>query len=431
VTAEVDRDARTARWTFTSIDPDTGNTPIDDRGFLIPEDGEGNGQGFARFTVDALAGAANATELTAQATIVFDDQDALPTNVWSNSIDTDTPSASMRDLPAETEGRDVALRWSGDDDGSGVASYDVYVAADGGPLELWRENVTGRTATFRGRIDHRYGFAVTAEDHVGHASEVPRRAETTTRLVEASATDAPLGLVAVGLDGTVYAPRGASHHGDLPASNFGEFITGLDRTATGEGYVAVTTLGRVFTRGDARWFGGLSDTALRAPVVDVAITPSRRGYILLTASGRVRAFGDARSFGRAFVSDAVGIDLTPSGRGYVIATATGRVHAFGDADFHGALRRRLPSPIVGIEMVEEGDGYALVARRGRVYSFGEARRVDFGRGRDIPAIDIVATPQELGYWVVFADGLVRHYGFGRPMRQLGDDVSTPVLAAAG
>jgi RHS repeat-associated protein len=66
----------------------------------------------------------------------------------------------------------VAVAWSGDDGGgSGVASYDLDVSADGDPWEPLLTNTQSTSYQYTGQPGHRYTFRVTATDHVGNVGE--------------------------------------------------------------------------------------------------------------------------------------------------------------------------------------------------------------------------------------------------------------------
>ena len=92
-----------------------------------------------------------------------------------NEIDANVPTATVTALPAKSAPGTLHVRWKGSDgDGSGVASYDVYVSVDGGPLTLWKGDTTLTTATYPVTAGHAYGFAVRATNHVGTSGAVPR-----------------------------------------------------------------------------------------------------------------------------------------------------------------------------------------------------------------------------------------------------------------
>ena len=421
VSAEVDRSARTVHWLIKAIDPETGDTPIDERGFLVPEDGAGNGQGWARFVVDANDGLVNRTKLTAQASIVFDTEAPLLTNVWSNSIDTGAPSAVVSRLPRTIQPGRFAVTWSGLDGGSGVASYDVYVSVDGGPLKVWRRATNQTSANYTGAKGHSYGFAVRATDAVGHRSAVPTSATTTTRVLVTNTTGTSTttlpGFVGLDANRAVYAIGGASFHGAPASAPIASTVAAIGRTPSGKGYIVVTRRGHAYTYGDARYFGGIERIELAGAVTAVAVTPSGKGYWIVTADGGVFAKGDAAFRGslavRRVPGTIVDIGVTATGKGYYLVSSRGGVFTFGDAAFHGSLgARQLPSSTTGIDVVDGGRGYLLVTRVGAVYAFGSARSHGSVSGAS-SAVDVIVTAG--GYWVVRSTGVVDHYGTARPV----------------
>ena len=86
--ASLDSNSREVRWVLTTLDAATGQVPtgVDD-GFLPVENGTGRGQGWMTYTVDPVAGAATGTAVTAQAGIVFDQNAAIDTEPWTNTLD--------------------------------------------------------------------------------------------------------------------------------------------------------------------------------------------------------------------------------------------------------------------------------------------------------------------------------------------------------
>ncbi|NJO00013.1 MAG: hypothetical protein HC875_40830, partial [Anaerolineales bacterium] len=89
------------------------------------------------------------------------------------------PRTTLQPLPPSSPPT-FLLRWQGDDPGSGIAAYDVYVSADGGPLELWLADTPANEAKFTGQINHSYGFAVRARDRAGNVEPLPAQPQVTT-----------------------------------------------------------------------------------------------------------------------------------------------------------------------------------------------------------------------------------------------------------
>ena len=88
VQSEIDYKAGAVVWTFTTLDPLTGQPPTDPlAGFLPPEDGSGRGQGHVSFAIKPKPGIALGTVVTNQASITFDYNDPILTNEVWNTID--------------------------------------------------------------------------------------------------------------------------------------------------------------------------------------------------------------------------------------------------------------------------------------------------------------------------------------------------------
>lgn len=69
-------------------------------------------------------------------------------------------------------GGSVQLSWSGSDGlGSGMASYDVYVAENEGPAVPWLLQTTASSALYNGEPERQYTFTVYGRDRAGNVSE--------------------------------------------------------------------------------------------------------------------------------------------------------------------------------------------------------------------------------------------------------------------
>ncbi|MEZ5143248.1 MAG: hypothetical protein R2726_12130 [Acidimicrobiales bacterium] len=95
VRARLDLDTRVATWTFRTIDPATGDLPLDPTaGFLPPNVTSPQGEGYVELGVDPVPTAAPGTVLSEQASIVFDDNPAIATNTWTNTIGVPRPATA-------------------------------------------------------------------------------------------------------------------------------------------------------------------------------------------------------------------------------------------------------------------------------------------------------------------------------------------------
>ena len=187
-----DIDANTLVFWFHTIDPETGERPTDPMdGFLPPFNPEtGFEIGWFEFTVDPVADLTTGTQLTNAAYVEFDfagdiydhpapkvDPDAEPAVAapWTNTVDAVAPTSQVESLPPITGNEVLTVRWNGQDDtgGSGIASYDIFVATDTDPFVLWLNDTTDTETLFPGSADHEYAFYSRATDNVGHREAAP------------------------------------------------------------------------------------------------------------------------------------------------------------------------------------------------------------------------------------------------------------------
>jgi hypothetical protein len=96
------------------------------------------------------------------------------------TIDSGGPTSSVAALPAQTFGTGIAVSWSGSDDGSGIASYSIYVRVDNGAFTPWLVNTTQTQAIYTGQGGHTYGFYSVATDNVGNLQPTPAGPQAST-----------------------------------------------------------------------------------------------------------------------------------------------------------------------------------------------------------------------------------------------------------
>ncbi|MCY2986427.1 MAG: FG-GAP-like repeat-containing protein [Planctomycetota bacterium] len=118
-------------------------------------------------------------------------------------VDLTSPVSAVAELPANETAAQFAVSWSGrdDGDGSGLASYDIYVSTDSGPYRLWLAATQQSSATFTGEFGHGYAFYSVATDNAGNHETKSTAAEATTTIGDLP-TSAVLGTNRPG--GSVY-----------------------------------------------------------------------------------------------------------------------------------------------------------------------------------------------------------------------------------
>jgi len=88
ITGQLDPVTRVITWTLRTLDPTTGDLPIDAlAGFLPPNDETGRGEGHVTFSIMPNADIPLGTQITNKANIVFDTNEPIITNEVRNTID--------------------------------------------------------------------------------------------------------------------------------------------------------------------------------------------------------------------------------------------------------------------------------------------------------------------------------------------------------
>ncbi len=185
--------------TFTSLDPSTGEAPtgVFD-GFLPPNNSSGAGEGSVQYTVQPQAGLATGTQIRGVAQITFDTNPPIPTDLVDDNdpskgidpnkqalvtIDASPPASTVAALPATTTTTSFTVSWSGSDgQGPGIASYNVYVADNGGAFAPWLTDTSQTSAAFTGQFGSAYAFYSVATDNVGLVQPTPSGAQASTFL---------------------------------------------------------------------------------------------------------------------------------------------------------------------------------------------------------------------------------------------------------
>jgi hypothetical protein len=163
-------------WTFTSLDPLTNQPPTDPTvGFLPP-----GGDGGVLFSVTPVQGLATNTQISNQATIVFDLNPPMSTATWSNALDNTAPTSHVLALPSMENAVSFPVTWSGTDVGAGVQDYNIYASDNGSPFTAFQSNTASTSAIYTGQPGHTYRFFSIARDLVGNVEMKTAAAEATT-----------------------------------------------------------------------------------------------------------------------------------------------------------------------------------------------------------------------------------------------------------
>jgi RHS repeat-associated protein len=182
VTAGIDLVKGEAFWTVTTIDPNTGDVPVDPlTGFLPPNNTDGIGDGFVNYTIKAKRDVLTGTVIDAKATIVFDTQAPIDTPPIFNTLDAGKPTSTVKALPTNVTNPEFVVNWTGNDgnNGSALANYTIYVSDNNGEFTPWLTDTTLTEATYIGQTGHTYAFYSIAKDNAGNTQTLPDTAQAT------------------------------------------------------------------------------------------------------------------------------------------------------------------------------------------------------------------------------------------------------------
>jgi RHS repeat-associated protein len=248
VAASLDLTTSKLTWTFTSIDPATGNAITDlTKGFLPPNGLSGAGSGYIGYTVQPKADITNATVINAQATISFDRQTPIQTAAVFNTIDRNPPTSAINPLPVVEGNPNFTVAWQGSTTDSGLAYYNVYVSVDNGQYTLWQNATAATSATYNGRAGSTYAFYSVATDNVGLIETNPASARVTTVVVTPSITlaldsgsSSSDGITNIGIVTVTGLQTGAASQYSLDAGNTWTTFAGTSFTLTDDDAKSVT-----------------------------------------------------------------------------------------------------------------------------------------------------------------------------------------------
>jgi hypothetical protein len=172
VVAGLDVVKKEAFWIFSSIDPATGLAPLEAmKGFLPVNDKEKhNGEGFVTFFMKPATDAVTRDSIHAVASIVFDTNEAIETNVWVNTLDAAPPASQLQGTQDNTDQSLYHLSFNAADDanGSGVKQVIVYYSENKAPYKELAVCRPDSILDFTLETSGEYTFYSTAEDHTGN-----------------------------------------------------------------------------------------------------------------------------------------------------------------------------------------------------------------------------------------------------------------------
>ena len=181
VTAGIDIINRQLFWIFQSIDPATGFEPASSQmGFLPVNDSTASGEGYVSFLIEPKSGLHTGDTVSADATIVFDDNAPIPTNVWRNTFDAIAPVSHLQASVSSDDSTYCTLSFTASDDieGSGVNRVELFVSQNDGPYIFFASCPPDSTIRFSLQDGIMYQFVSVAVDNVGNREPMKTMADT-------------------------------------------------------------------------------------------------------------------------------------------------------------------------------------------------------------------------------------------------------------
>ena len=179
-----------AKWHISSLDPMTMEPTDDVMQGVLPVNHGGNGMGELMFDISLKPNLAHGTAIDNRAAIVFDQNDAIMTPTWTNTIDRVKPVSRISDVNLASDTTAV-VSITASDEGSGPWRYDVYVQYGSGAWFKAAENVPAdTTATVKIYEGIEHHFYCVATDMAGNVEQKEARSEFTLIVSEHEHGDA-------------------------------------------------------------------------------------------------------------------------------------------------------------------------------------------------------------------------------------------------
>jgi PKD repeat protein len=160
-------------FSFTSFDPATMKltTSIDD-GFLNPNVNGTEGLGYVSYQVNSKPGLTTGTIINNDASIIFDNNAPIVTNVWFNGIDKEKPDSHVLPDIQKLNDSTFKISWTGTDAHAGIFYYRIMVSENDGLYSQWLAT-DARSGRFVTKKSITYRFYSIAEDYVGNIEYDP------------------------------------------------------------------------------------------------------------------------------------------------------------------------------------------------------------------------------------------------------------------
>lgn len=156
------------KYILEIIDLEIGEYFIDfDVGFLLFNVNLFEGDGFIFYIISLGQDVQMGDVIDVEVSIVFDINDFIVIFFVFNIIDIIVFISKVEEFLEMIFGVEIEVIWIGEDEGSGVVIYDIYVLENGSDFELWLDDIIEILVIYIGEIDKIYVFYSVVIDKVG------------------------------------------------------------------------------------------------------------------------------------------------------------------------------------------------------------------------------------------------------------------------
>lgn len=183
VSLKYDEQKGIAKWTIESLDPMTMEPIADAYRGVLPVNTDGNGMGELTFDIKLKPGLQDGDEVSNRASIVFDQEAAIMTPIWTNIVDGVNPISRVTNV-AQTTDSTAVVQITASDERSKPWQYDLY--RQNGVGAPWQREAVGVPADSSVVIaiesGVNYGFYVVMTDSAGNVEQKQAVREFTLNL---------------------------------------------------------------------------------------------------------------------------------------------------------------------------------------------------------------------------------------------------------
>jgi len=156
---------------------------------LMPNANPPEGEGYVSFSVELKEGLQSGVPIANKATIVFDLNQPITTNTWTNIIDKIAPVTVMNPIAYSAGDTLINISCTASDNvnGSGIGKYQFFASIDNAPFKFIGESFENTMQyQVQGTEKHNYRFYVLTTDNVNNSEKsVPAMGVLNTLLVSA------------------------------------------------------------------------------------------------------------------------------------------------------------------------------------------------------------------------------------------------------